>query len=367
MKDELLSHWLVRLAWNNRQKLNHFTWKQLGLPKMAWYRDIDRWLNEDHIDQIATLSGTALARARQTSLRSWQGVLWESLETRGGAQWLMQVKSVGRIKKLAGQQYCPHCLTSGTPYFRKSWRLIIPFCSLHMRWLLDRCQKCASPINFHSGDYGWSVVGPELRSAYCGKCGHDLRLCTTAPVPPTLGFYNLVQQIDLALGGQWAVVGDEELHPLPFFRGLRILLCVLASNKAPRRVRERAAEQGAPLAFRTARNSLHLVLEQLEIEERARLFSLLAWILEDWPYRFIDTFREARIRSDWFRRSWQVPWWLEKRISTDLNGTFYRPSPHERASATAYLSSQGQSISRNSLRRALGLSFVEDHKYFKNR
>lgn len=367
LEDELTSQWIVRLAKHNRQKLHHFSWRQLGLPKSVWYRDIDRSLPDALIDRIGEASGTECDQARATSLRSWQGVLWEKLNAQGSAQWLMQVKTVGRIKKSTAQQFCVSCLEEGTGHFRKRWRLMIPFCVEHREWLHDRCPKCASAINFHSGDYGWPLVRDASEWHECGTCGHDLRLAPRKRTSISDNLVRLMGQVDQGLKGQWVEIGSHQLHPLAFFRGIRILLCIIASNKQPKEIRRLAAGRDAPPAFRTALTSRHLILEDLEVEERVRLFELLAWLLEDWPFRFVATFQQAKVKSDWFRKKWQVPWWLEQHISTSLNGTFYRPSPMEREAAILYLTARGLSTSRNNLRRVLGLSYIENHRYVKNR
>ena len=367
LDDELTSQWIVRLARYNRQKLNHFSWRQLGLPRAAWDRDIDRSLSDALIDQIACASGTEPERARATSLRSWQGVLWEQLNVRGSVQWLMQVNTIGRIRRSAAQQFCSSCLSQDLPHFRKRWRLIIPFCAEHKEWLHDRCPKCACAINFHLGDYRWPMISNAAEWHQCGNCGHDLRLAERKSTPDTDRFLRLMNQMHTGLDGGWVEVGSHQLHPLAFFRGIRILLCIVASNKKPKEIRRLAAVRDAPLPFRTAATSRNLVLEELELDERARLFELLAWLLEDWPSRFLMTFTEAKIKSDWFRKKWQVPWWLEQHVSTSLNGSFYRPAPKEKQAAIAYLKARGLSTSRNNLRRVLGLSYIEKHRYVKNR
>lgn len=120
-------------------------------------------------------------------------------------------------------------------------------------------------------------------------------------------------------------------------------------------------------AFRTVSEQRHLVVEALDIDERMRLFEMLACVMDRWPHNFLESFTDANIKSDRFRKKWDVPWWLEKHVSTILNGSFYRPSPDEAQAAKSYLLTRQQSVSRNSLRRTLGLSYIANHQYVRNR
>lgn len=367
-EDELASQWIVRLAWHNNQKLNHFSWKQLGLPRTVWDRDIDRNLSDANLTLVAALAGVSDETVRRLSLRRWHGILWGELAVRGTVQWLIQPRIVGRLRRLPAQQFCPLCLKVGTPYFRMQWRLMVPFCLEHRTPLLERCARCTAVVNFHAGDYGRPMETRDFPWINCSRCGFDLRLCETVDVDRYSICENFVDSVRQALNGNWVQLGDAYLHPLLFFRGARILLCVISANDpAGFRVRRAIYSFGGPPAFRTVYTGLHSIPEALDVEERLRVFESLSWVLGSWPERFLEVFKAGLIKSDRFRRRWEVPWWLETHLLTSLNGSYYRPSPLERSSVEKYLNAHGLVTSRNRIRKMLGLSHIENHRYIKNR
>lgn len=314
------------------------------------------------------MTGSKPEAAIATSLRCWDGILWEELKTRGPAPWLSPVRVVTRRHRHAGLQLCVLCLREDKiPHFKKAWRLLLPFCTTHCIGLLDRCPKCFHAINLHCSDFGRPMRFSDHPWVFCFNCGLDWRTSAPPSKVESVPLTHLISRISGALRGNWGSVGEERIHPIAYFAGLRVLLAGLASNSRSKNLSQQVATSMGRLPFSTSHQFRHLVIERLEIGERIRLFEMLAWILEDWPDRLLRACVSARLKSDAFRRGAFVPWWIEKQLqSAPLNGTFYRPSFLEKQAAIDYLSSQGLSCSRNNLRKWLGLSYVAAHEYFRN-
>src|SRR5947209_10971922 len=153
--DELLSSWLVRLAWAHGVKLHTFC--SLAWPgKQIWNRDIDKSADAEMVEVLSTKTGTNIERARATTLAAYENVLYEKHNLFGPTSWIMPVGIYHRRRRQFGLQYCPHCLAEDKePYYRRKWRLaFIVTCERHHIVLHDRCPRCEKPINFHRDEMG---------------------------------------------------------------------------------------------------------------------------------------------------------------------------------------------------------------------
>lgn len=166
-KDELFSSWLLRIAIGNAPATNIRSFYKANWPeKQIWFRDIDRCVTEDLIKSVAAKSGTPLRRAYSTALRSYEGFVFEQLNTGGHSRWVRPLGLYHASRNLWGLWWCPECLrTDQTPYFRKHWRMsFTSTCSKHGTILSDRCNSCGSPCIPSKTDF-----------VTCHKCGFDLR------------------------------------------------------------------------------------------------------------------------------------------------------------------------------------------------
>jgi hypothetical protein len=75
---------------------------------------------------------------------------------------------------------------------------------------------------------------------------------------------------------------------MAFFEGLHHLLRVLASNGYVRAVRERLLARFSELPFPTPFRGKTGRFEDLRVTDRCELIELLAWVMEDWPGRFLQ-------------------------------------------------------------------------------
>src|SRR5579885_3360613 len=148
--DELLSSWLMRLSHANGF-LPHSFCHQFWPGRAVWNRDIDHLATPEIVHDLSRLTAVSIQRAEATTLRAYEGLVFENFILSGRTRWILPVGIWHRIHLRFGLQYCPECLASdATPYFRRHWRLAWVTCCLkHRKPLLDRCTECGKPVNFH--------------------------------------------------------------------------------------------------------------------------------------------------------------------------------------------------------------------------
>ncbi len=177
LPDELLSCWLIRLAHGHGLKVQTFCNLLFGNRRQVWNRDVDRlgpsWL----IEELSRRTGTPMATAERTCLRTLEGRLFPQFKQSGTLPWVLAIGMYHRKRSSYGQQFCPLCLAEDeVPYYRRAWRLaFMTVCPLHEVMLHDRCPQCESPLNFHRAEMGRGVLNDSLEMTMCHACGMDLR------------------------------------------------------------------------------------------------------------------------------------------------------------------------------------------------
>lgn len=184
LPDELLSSWIVRLAWAHGLKVQTFGRLLAGSNYMLWNRDIDRiapdWLLRALCESTATPDDVAW----KTTLRSYEGVVYGHYHESYVLRWILLLNVYHRTRKGFGLQFCPKCLSEDPePYFRRRWRVAAyTWCAIHDTMLHDRCPQCEAPIDFQRWDLGRPAEGlaGESLVTRCYHCGFDLREAPTA-------------------------------------------------------------------------------------------------------------------------------------------------------------------------------------------
>lgn len=98
-------------------------------------------------------------------------------------------------------------------------------------------------------------------------------------------------------------------------------------------------------------------LEMLRIEQRIAPVSAAMWLLEDWPDRFITTAKAAGITGeDFIRTESSYPPWLEYVLREHFLQQNKWLGREEVAKAVLQLTAGGLKVSKNALRRTLGVS-----------
>lgn len=148
--DELLSSWLVRIAHANGEKVQSFCNHEFGTKHQIWNRDIDRLAPEWLLMALSERTATPIEKVRQTTLKRYEGILFDHSVSSGVEKWITPLKIYHRTRKSHGLQFCPECLKEDVePYFRTQWRIAFhTFCPKHNVMLHDRCPYCGEPVIF---------------------------------------------------------------------------------------------------------------------------------------------------------------------------------------------------------------------------
>ena len=175
--DELLSSWLVRLSVGHGLRVQTFCNLIFGNQRQVWNRDIDRLAPDWLINELSLRTGTPIEIAQVTTLRAYEGQLYQRFRTAGTLPWIQTLRMYHRKRVGFGQQYCAACLAGDdSPYFRRAWRVSFnTVCPRHKLMLRDRCPACQTGVSYHRMEMGRSLNADALELANCHECGFDLR------------------------------------------------------------------------------------------------------------------------------------------------------------------------------------------------
>ncbi|NHZ78949.1 hypothetical protein F2P44_06615 [Massilia sp. CCM 8695] len=290
LPDELLSSWLVRLAHGHGLKVQTFCNAIFGERLQIWNRDIDRIAPPWLLNELSLRTGTPYSVAADTTLRTYEGVLYRKFRSAGPLHWILVLQMYHRKRLGFGLQFCPRCLADDeTPYFRKRWRVaLLTVCSVHKTMLLDRCPNCAAAVAAHRIDFHRFDPVENTPVSFCHQCNFDMRTASAAePIFYDGSSFALLlaagDRIDGDAGGEWALDRFAVLHQLcrtmtARYKHVGLRNFVLGQIGVP----DIALSQG------------HISFEMRPVAERHHLLLLTAWLMAD---------LEPRLRAAWQRRA----------------------------------------------------------------
>lgn len=300
LPDELLSSWILRTAHGLLMKPYDFCHTYWRSRPPVLTRDIDRMAPESILVGMAEGSRVPIDRVRQTTLRAYDGFLFNGLNEQGFAPWIMPVGVRHRARMAFGLQYCPVCLDEdAVPYFRRRWRIATSsVCVQHGVLLADRCPECGESIAPHR----------SRQISRCWKCLCALNGAKTRTARPDV--VKLQATFELALKLGWASLGESVVHYSPqYFLLVRQLLLLIA--RGPRRDRFEAAIAGHKWANRMSGGPFEQArgVEYLTPSARHDHFERVAFLLWAWPEIFVETAQTAGLWRSWALKDMdEVPW-----------------------------------------------------------
>lgn len=327
--------------------------------------DIDRQPQLRALNLLSAGTAVSFERAASTGLNRYEGILWPRYHV-GPIAWILSLGRQGRRHRLHGQQYCRRCLADdAVPYFRRRWRLACSVaCSRHGIYLQDACPGCGAPVEYHAGDFGQRLLPATCQIVHCSQCGSDFRV---SGVVGDLEVSERLLQWEETLS---QLLRDGCARGLPgaadysflFFAGQRTLVQMLSSNSRPSRLRARAMADCGYLPFPAREFGRKTLFEETRLGDRALVLSFALRLLSDWPSRFVDACRRARLSSSYVTRyrlgDETDPFWLASIVRQYLFDRDYAPSDDEQVAAANYLRRRGAPVSRNAINRTLGVSSV---------
>lgn len=353
LPDELLSSWLIRLAHAHGQKLQSFSAKLFGRDKAIWNRDIDKLAPDWLITRLSEVTASPIRTVLHTSLRAYEGVLYEHHQPNGNTRWILPLGIYHRTYRNHGLLYCPRCLTEdAAPYFRRKWRLAFStVCTKHRINLLDRCSQCNSPVAPHRSDMQSKEYFPvNNQLVYCWKCGHDLRLSSVECVTDRslLRFQNRLERAIARGYTNWA--GNPSMFSVVFFDGFRAFIAGVTSAQSIERMAQ-FKEQPELCDLRFSRSGF----EFAPINCRRVFIQWAAKILHNWPKNFEQLIRAEKLRyADLSGDSSSRPFWYETVIWNCVGGGYAPISKEEVMAITNATERQGGKFGVDKARKLSG-------------
>ncbi len=346
--DELLSSWLMRLTRAYATVPHTFT-RKLWPDLAVWNRDLDRLAPPEIIRDLAQHTGVSIQRAFGTTLRAYEGIVFEALIQNGMTPWILPLQIWHRLHLRHGQQYCPACLDCDDPYFRRRWRLsLVTGCTEHGLVLLDRCVHCGAPINFHRAAY-WI---PRFTS--CHKCGEDL--ASTVQKTTKLDLQELRAQRHLQYTISRGFVDLPDAGPVYshlYLLGYRAFCRVLMSSRGRCALVDLTRDHDLPAV--DMKNHVEENLDFAPIALRRHVL-LAAWkAFRSWPDGFIEVCHRYGLRGSDFRRDGQIlPYWMHFVVQRNIDRPFYCTNVEELTAAIRYMDSHDIRVTPRSAYHLLG-------------
>lgn len=303
--NELLSSWLVRIAHANGEKVQTFTHQEFGINHQVWNRDIDRLAPKRILDRLAERTATPIEIANQTTLKRYEGLLFDHSRPSGVEPWITPLKMYHRKHNGFGLQFCPLCLKEDEePHFRTSWRVAFQtFCPKHQIMMQDRCPECAKPVTFHRIDVNCNDAA-DKKLSICSSCGFDL---SESPVEE-------ISHVSKGISSDWNSVllsiesggitkfDIERLAVLHQF--VKLLTFHSVSGKLIAFIESQIGQQliRPDCALRS--------FEVNGVETRHQIIGCAWWLLQDWPENLKSCWLNGLIRYNYlFKDMNSIPDW----------------------------------------------------------
>jgi hypothetical protein len=369
LENEILSSWMVRLAFANGYKLHTFYSGLIGYKDPIWNRDIDRNPSEELIKLLHYHTGQPVLSLRSMALKSFESHLFASHPIGGHGEWILPLGIFHRLHRRRGMQYCPLCLQSDLiPYFRKIWRLsFYVVCPLHECVMEEQCPSCMAPITYHRHGVGRERKIIEHALSYCSHCSFDLR----QTIPDRFSWGDepsrskLFEIINVCHGGLWNCGTLTPPCSIPFFRGLHILCSLINGRHGQRILQKLSVATDFPVEF--VGTKAHSRFNFIGIRDRLHLQMMVSWLLVDWPNRFVELCRYGRLtRSRISDEVDSLPFWLANVVNEFLDGRLYSFSESEIAQAMNHLKKMGSEMTPLALAKLLGIGLDGANSLWKS-
>jgi len=366
LPNELLSSWLMRLSLANGLKLHIFA--KLAFPGIeVWNRDIDKSASDELIRLLGMYTGKKEGEVIITTLKSYEGYLYERHTSNTHSKWIMPLGIYHRIRRHYGLVFCPICLREDkTPYFRRHWRLSFSVvCEKHGIRMLDKCPECEAVIAFHRHDFKDRNYITTSRITECYNCRFDL-ISSPLQIEEDNNLTKFIFSLQWILRCGYIVINKKFIYGHLYFGVLHQLLKLITLDKHGKKLRN-VIEDKMHIERTDNNFEEYRLIERLPLQERRHAFRLLSWLLEDWPNNFISACKNANLTKSRIDKDMvTIPYWFDYQISS-LKKSTYIPTNAEINSIIQFLKNNNLDINKSIVSKTLGLTdskIVSD--YFNN-
>ncbi|WP_287878567.1 TniQ family protein [Aquitalea sp.] len=360
--DELLSSWLVRMAWMNAEKLHTFKRRFWKFPGSPWGRNIDLIFPSGVLHALSQLTGRPGEEIEAHRLTAFTGILFEKPGTGGIAHGLLSSLSRGRQVKGYALQFCPACLREQTsPYFRLTWRIsYVTVCPIHNCVLHESCPDCRRPIVIHLADAGQLLLPVRAPTSFCSYCGADWRQSRPATTLLDDDLLSWLKDLAIGVSNKWVLHNQQPIWALSYYSGLNFLLAHLLADRPNKRLHQIVASTMGLLDLPPNSKSPQYTFSTLRLADRIYILRLLHWLLQEWPDRLIWALRTAKLHYSYLKNygGRLIPFWIDQHLYLLKDHKHMPISQQEKASVRAYLEKRHWPANPNQVNRWLGRWYV---------
>ncbi|MDC5527492.1 TniQ family protein [Acinetobacter baumannii] len=313
-QNEALSSWLIRAALDcgcDPLSLTGIFW-----PKWRpWTLDIDQGLSQEYSKILVSVTSIT---QDQFDAATFKDLYLHNSEV-SFKSWILALGAKNRKHK-GGWQYCPKCLQEDSnAYFRLNWRCIWHVgCTKHDQRLLDQCPYC------HSAIQPRLLEAPDRVIYCCAICKKHLFDEKEYPIDHNALAFQ--EDFDLFLKQGYAFYTDV-LISIPEWLKVIQLFNQLIRKVLTGSLDSRGWKFLHELGITVPHNQListGLVLNQLSVLERERIFSCIYQLLNISHEQFVETACSLNMtRASFWDKRYQLPTSLltiEKRLGTVSRG-----------------------------------------------
>jgi len=346
-KDEALSSWLIRAALDSGcdpLSLTGILWPKWRI----WSVDVDRDLSSEHLQALVNTTKIDESQFDSATLRNF--LIKYNLDNRTLDSWYLVLGTRNR-KHRGGWQYCPKCLSEdNVAYFRLLWRFAWHTgCIKHNQRLHDQCPHC------HNAIQPRRLEAPDQVMTCCSICKKSLLKVNERFMDcHALAFQKIFDQFleqGRATYQNNLISLNDWLTVIKLFSQFIRKVLASSSNGKGWAFLEQLKIQVPHSEF----ISNGLVISQLQVIERERLFSCIYQLLIIPLEKFIETAQSLNMnRSSFWDKRNQLPAILRP-IEEQL-GSVYRNYPPKRALVDTRKPKSKETVIRKFLRlkRKLG-------------
>ena len=209
--DELYTSFMVRTA--SIHLMGSTTFTNLHFPeenRFFFSKDKDLSVSDAILEKSAYKSRVPIQRMRETTLLSYEGILWERICLKTRNRFVLNYMIRGQYARKNGIRFCPECLKE-EDYFRKQWRLSFStVCPKHGCYLHECCPECGKPLTI-------AKKMLDIQEFNCYNCGLIFRDSPSIPVNPESKAVENLRRIYDIVENRWAVVDGSPLYALAWF------------------------------------------------------------------------------------------------------------------------------------------------------
>jgi len=325
---ECISSWLMRSACANGMDIRYL-WTDVFGREAKPPKHLDCNPSSMVMEGLSARSGLEPVQFQEASVIAMKTSLFPEWR-QGRMRWVL----LGKDARSTGHlQFCPDCLAMANPYFRTVDRLsFIVVCPEHGTPLLDRCPSCGHQVDLVR--FGARFGGCSESMCHCRRCGWDLRRSKVVgsadgrfwPNAPSLTVLEAISGLQARIlgglqDGWMESPGGGHVYTFLFLEGFRQVINLLcARSTAPRLLKALDGHVHGLGAFPLGPEGQSNCFEKFEVHTRLWLLGAAAWLLAEWPTRFVSVCKEAGLSaSDTVQNDkGTLPYWYVEPLKAGL-------------------------------------------------